>query len=245
MTTGPPPRRPEAAWAHPPAPAMISTRARAAFEGTPSSRTARTAPWFRRAGMPRRRRSSARAGKESEETISALKDMRTRVGRVSCRKIQTTVAESVPGRATRRGAWPRTGRRGTPSRRLLDRIGRNRRAAPFAGRLGGRACRLRGRLGPLLRAFARGEGRDVVALHQGGHLLAVEDLVFQERLRDAHQGVAVLFDDLLRPVVGVQAESLDLLVDQDGGRLAVVLVLGDLAAQGDLPFLRSERQPSE
>src|SRR6266581_1981092 len=173
MTMDPPPRRLGAAWAHPPAPAMSSARARAIFEGTPSRRTARTAPCVLRAGIPRRRRSSARAGNESEETINALKGIRTRGGRVSCRKIQRVVADL--------GVWAGASRR--DSRGLFDRIGRYRRTAALAGRLGDRAGHLRGRLGPFLQALAGGECRDILALHQGGHLLAVEDLVLQESLR--------------------------------------------------------------
>src|SRR2546425_8416752 len=221
---------------------MISTRARAVLEGTPSSRTARTAPSVRRAGIPRRRRSSARTGKELEETIRALKGIHTRGRRETSRRTRQFAAEFVPGGATRREAWPRAGRRGNPSRRLLDRIGCYCGAAPLASRLGGRTRHLRGRLGPLLRALAGGQGRDVVALHQGGHLFAVEDLILQERLRHTHQGVPMLLHDLLCPVVGVEADSLDLLVDQDSRRLAVILVLGDFAAQKDLLLLLSERE---
>src|SRR5437867_4202161 len=223
MTTVLPPRSMPAAWAHPPAPTMISTRGRAVLGGTPSSRTARTAPSVRRAGIPRCRRSSARAGKESEETISALNGMVARAGR-------------EPGRPS----WPRSGPETGPSRRLLDRIGCDGGTAPLADRLGRGARRLSGRLGPLLRVLAGGKGRGVPTLHQGGHLVTVEHLVLQQRLGHAHQSVSVLFHHLLRAVVGVQADSLDLLVDQHGGRLAVVLVLGDLATQEALFFLLSK-----
>src|SRR2546423_1485858 len=87
---------------------------------------------------------------------------------------------------------------------------------------------------PGLPALARGEDGRVVALDQGADLVAVQHLVLEERLGHSHQGVAVLFHDLLRAVVGAQADRLDLLVDQNGRRLAVVLMLGDLAPQENL-----------
>src|SRR5439155_15938252 len=110
-----------------------------------------------------------------------------------------------------------------------------------ARRLGGRAGRRRGGLGPRrLRSLAGGERREALPLDQGRDLLAVQDLVLQERLGDADQRCAVGLDHLLRPLVRLQTELLDLPVDQNGGRLAVVLVLRDLAAKEDLLFLLSE-----
>src|SRR5439155_14284988 len=231
----PPLRLSEAAWAHPPAAVIRSTSARAGPAGTRSRRTARTAPWARLGGIPRSRLASARAGNESVATISALYSMAARRGQPS-RRPQSRDSWR-PGRAPRRGAW-----RGSRSRRLFDRIGRDGRAAALARGLGGRTRRLRRRLDPGLPALARGEDGGVVALDQRADLVAVQHLVLQERLGHPHQGVAVLLHDLLRAVVGAQADRLDLLVDQDGRGLAVVLVLGDLAPQEDLLLFLAERE---
>src|SRR6266571_5299049 len=191
----------------------------------------------RRVGSPSRRRSSSRAGSAAEAVINAL----WVIGRRTDGRGTARPSEGCRGKRPAPEARPRA--RG--SRGLLDRAGGDRRTGPVAlARLGGGPERLGGGLDPARRPLARRQGGQVLPLHQRRDLLAVEHLVLQERLRDPDQGVAVGLQDLLRPLVRLQGEPLDLLVDQDGGRFAVVLVLGDLPAEEDLLLLLAEGQRS-
>src|SRR5206468_11222894 len=138
--------------------------------GRASSRTVRTSPSVRRGGTPRRVLWSAREGSEVDATINTLYGIGTRCG--------------IPGRSP-----------DSFSGRLLDRVGCQRRAAALARRLGGRAGRRRGALGPRrLLSLAGGKRREGLPFDQGRDLLAVENLVLQERLGDAHQRFAVGLD---------------------------------------------------
>src|SRR5262245_42976324 len=90
---------------------------------------------------------------------------------------------------------------------------------------------------------ARGDQLRLVERQAGGdplHLLGVEHLTLQERLGHLHENRLVLGEELVRALIRVGDEALHFLIDLERGVFAVILVLGDLAAQEDLLFLLAE-----
>src|SRR5262249_55433846 len=87
------------------------------------------------------------------------------------------------------------------------------------------------------RALHRGE---ILALRDELDLPALEDLALQERGGELLEDVAPVEDDLAGLLVALADDPLDLAVDQNCGRLGVVLVLGELAAEEDLLVLLPE-----
>src|SRR5215469_5543617 len=73
-----------------------------------------------------------------------------------------------------------------------------------------------------LRFAAGGERRQRLAIDNGLHFRAVENLALQQRLGDLRQGGGVLLDDLAGTVIAALHQLLDLLIDLDCGVFAVV-----------------------